>query len=134
MASLYPSSKCHTIFSITSLRALGPGCYRRGRGLEEVPVRRFSACFDHALPMVGRFMAHSVLIIEDEREFAEFIISGLTEEGFSVAHALNGSQGYAMLNGHSWDLVLLDWSLPGTDGLTLLRGYRQSGGDAPVSS
>ena len=77
-------------------------------------------------------MVSSVLIIEDEREFAEFIISGLTEEGFSVQHAVDGDQGREMLRSQSWDLVLLDWSLPGQDGLSLLRGYRQSGGEAPV--
>ncbi len=82
--------------------------------------------------MVGRIMAHSVLIIEDELDFAEFIISGLTEEGFSVAHAVDGNQGCAMLKCQPWDLVLLDWSLPGQDGLSLLRGYLHSGGEAPV--
>jgi DNA-binding response OmpR family regulator len=83
-------------------------------------------------PVVGKFMVLSVLIIEDERDFAEFIISGLTEEGFSVQHAVDGDQGLEMLEGRPWDLVLLDWSLPGQDGLTLLRSYRESGGEAPV--
>ena len=77
-------------------------------------------------------MALCVLIIEDELEFAEFIISGLTEEGFSVEHAVDGNQGWEMLGRRSWDLVLLDWSLPCNDGLSLLRGYRQSGGEAPI--
>ena len=81
---------------------------------------------------VAPFMALCVLIIEDEVEFAEFIISGLTEEGFSVEHAVDGNQGRAMLVGDTWDLILLDWSLPGSDGLSLLRDYRQSGGEAPV--
>ena len=77
-------------------------------------------------------MALCVLIIEDELEFAEFIISGLTEEGFSVEHAIDGNQGWQMLECRAWDLILLDWSLPYNDGLSLLRGYRQSGGEAPV--
>jgi len=77
-------------------------------------------------------MPYSVLIIEDELEFAEFIISGLTEEGFSVEHAVDGVRGSAMLFRLRWDLILLDWSLPGMDGLSLLRGYRQAGGAAPV--
>jgi DNA-binding response OmpR family regulator len=77
-------------------------------------------------------MAGSILIIEDEPEFADFIISGLTEEGYSVAHARDGNQGCEMLRGRPWELVLLDWSLPRQDGLSLLRGYRQSGGEAPV--
>jgi DNA-binding response OmpR family regulator len=82
--------------------------------------------------MTGEIMALEVLIIEDERDFAEFIINGLTEEGFSVHHAVTGDQGLEMLERQSWDLVLLDWSLPGLDGLSLLRGFRESGGEAPV--
>ncbi len=77
-------------------------------------------------------MALSVLIIEDEREFAEFIISGLAEEGFAVEHAEDGDQGSRMLNSRPWDLVLLDWSLPRQDGLSLLKHFRQSGGETPV--
>src|SRR5262245_22181610 len=81
---------------------------------------------------VVRSMALWVLIIEDELEFAEFIISGLTEEGCSVEHAVDGKQGCAMIEGRPWDLVLLDWSLPHQDGLTLLRRYRHAGGEAPI--
>lgn len=77
-------------------------------------------------------MALDVLIIEDERDFAEFIINGLSEEGFSVQHAVDGHQGLEMLDRQSWDLVLLDWSLPGQDGLSLLREFRERGGAAPV--
>jgi DNA-binding response OmpR family regulator len=77
-------------------------------------------------------MTLSILIVEDEPEFAEFIIGGLTEEGYSVEHAVDGDRGREMLRSRPWDLVLLDWSLPREDGLTLLRGYRRSGGEAPV--
>src|SRR5262245_7127289 len=77
-------------------------------------------------------MALDVLIIEDERDFAEFIIHGLTEEGFVVEHAVDVDRGLEMLDRQSWDLVLLDWSLPGRDGLSLLRDFRERGGEAPV--
>jgi DNA-binding response OmpR family regulator len=77
-------------------------------------------------------MGRSILIIEDELEFAEFVITGLTEEGFTVEHAADGRQGRQMLQSHPWDLVLLDWSLPHQDGLSLLRGFRQSQNLAPV--
>jgi two-component system copper resistance phosphate regulon response regulator CusR len=77
-------------------------------------------------------MIRSVLIIEDELEFAEFVMTGLMEEGFSVEHAVDGKQGSEMLRSRLWDLVLLDWLLPHQDGLSLLRGFRQSGLEAPV--
>jgi DNA-binding response OmpR family regulator len=77
-------------------------------------------------------MARTILIVEDEPEFAEFLVAGLAEEGYSVAHALDGKQGGELLRGRPWDLVLLDWSLPYRDGLTLLREFRRSGSDTPV--
>jgi DNA-binding response OmpR family regulator len=49
-----------------------------------------------------------------------------------VEHAVDGKQGREILHGHPWDLVLLDWSLPYLDGLSLLRGFRQAGHTAPV--
>jgi DNA-binding response OmpR family regulator len=82
--------------------------------------------------MRGEHMARTILIIEDELEFAEFVMTGLAEEGFSVEHAVDGRQGYELLQSRPWDLVLLDWSLPHQDGLSLLRGFRQSGLEAPV--
>jgi two-component system, OmpR family, copper resistance phosphate regulon response regulator CusR len=77
-------------------------------------------------------MDRSILIIEDELEFAQFVIAGLEEEGFCVEHAVDGERGRAMLQSRPWDLVLLDWSLPHQDGLSLLRGSRQAGFQAPV--
>jgi DNA-binding response OmpR family regulator len=77
-------------------------------------------------------MDRSILIIEDEVEFAQFVITGLEEEGFRVELAVDGKQGREMLHDHPWDMVLLDWSLPHQDGLSLLRGFRQAGFQSPV--
>lgn len=57
---------------------------------------------------------------------------GLREEGFSVERAADGEDGWHYLKTSSWDVVLLDWSLPGTDGLTLLRRFRQGNQTTPV--
>jgi two-component system copper resistance phosphate regulon response regulator CusR len=74
-----------------------------------------------------------ILVIEDEDQIAGFIVRGLREEGFLVERAADGEAGWHLLkHGGAWDAVLLDWWLPGTDGLTLLRRYRQLGGTAPV--
>ena len=77
-------------------------------------------------------MGIRVLVIEDDEEIADFVVRGLREEGFTVETAANGVDGWHALQGGSWDVVVLDWWLPGPDGLTLLRRFRQAGRDTPV--
>jgi two-component system copper resistance phosphate regulon response regulator CusR len=73
-----------------------------------------------------------ILVIEDEQEIADFVVRGLREEGFVVEQACDGEEGWHCLRTGTWDVVLLDWWLPGPDGLTLLRRFRQAGYDTPV--
>lgn len=77
-------------------------------------------------------MGIRVLVIEDEEPIADFLVRGLREEGFTVERAADGTDGWHALETGPWDLVLLDWWLPGPDGLTLLRRYRAAGHDTPV--
>src|SRR5262249_55746545 len=77
-------------------------------------------------------MGIRILVIEDEAAIADFLVRGLREEGFTVEHASDGDGAWLALRGSVWDLVLLDWWLPGQDGLTLLRRYRQQGRETPV--
>lgn len=77
-------------------------------------------------------MAFRILVVEDEAELADFVVRGLREEGFTVEHAADGPQAWGALKGSAWDAVVLDWWLPGEDGLAVLRRYRESGGTTPV--
>ena len=77
-------------------------------------------------------MGIRVLVIEDEAQIADFVVRGLREEGFVVARAADGESGWHELHTASWDVVLLDWWLPGTDGLALLRRFRQRDRATPV--
>ncbi len=77
-------------------------------------------------------METRILIVEDDAEIADSLVRGLGEEGFEVGHCSDGDSARTALREGAWDLVVLDWWLPGTEGLTLLRRYRQEGGDAPV--
>jgi two-component system copper resistance phosphate regulon response regulator CusR len=77
-------------------------------------------------------MGIRVLVIEDEPEIADFVVRGLREEGLTVESAADGDAGWHALRTGAWDVVLLDWWLPGPDGLTLLRRFRQAGGATPV--
>jgi two-component system copper resistance phosphate regulon response regulator CusR len=77
-------------------------------------------------------MGIRILVIEDDEEIADFVARGLREEGYTVEHAADGDGGWHALRHGPWDVVVLDWWLPGPDGLTLLRRFRQAGHDAPV--
>ena len=77
-------------------------------------------------------MSVRILVVEDEAELADFVVRGLREEGFTVDHADDGEHASDSMQYSEWDLIVLDWWLPGDDGLTVLKRYRQSGGTAPV--
>jgi two-component system, OmpR family, copper resistance phosphate regulon response regulator CusR len=80
----------------------------------------------------GLNMSIRILVIEDEDQIADFVVRGLREEGFVVERAADGTEGWYYLSAMAWDLVLLDWWLPGEDGLALLRRFRQLGKNTPV--
>jgi two-component system, OmpR family, copper resistance phosphate regulon response regulator CusR len=77
-------------------------------------------------------MGIRILVIEDEPEIADFVVRGLREEGYTVESASDGDEGWYALQGGPWDVVVLDWWLPGPDGLTLLRRFRKAGHVTPV--
>lgn len=77
-------------------------------------------------------MAIRLLVIEDDEEIADFIGRGLREEGFLVEVAADGTTGWQDLKSATWDAVVLDWWLPGQDGLTVLQRFRQVNQTTPV--
>ena len=77
-------------------------------------------------------MSSHILLIEDEARIADFVVRGLREEGYQVTHAADGGAGRIALETRSWDLVILDWWLPGEDGIELLKRMRQKDRTTPV--
>jgi two-component system copper resistance phosphate regulon response regulator CusR len=77
-------------------------------------------------------MGIRVLLVEDEAAIGDFIARGLREDGFAVEWAADGDAGWHHLKTGAWDVVVLDWWLPGQDGLALLKRFRQSGTATPV--
>ena len=77
-------------------------------------------------------MADRVLVVEDDASLARSIVDGLSDEGFSVAHAADGDAAREALRAGDWHLIVLDWWLPGPDGLEVLLRYRRAGGAVPV--
>lgn len=67
-----------------------------------------------------------ILVIEDEPKAAQYLCQGLSESGYAVEAALDGTDGlHAAINGNH-DLVILDVMLPGIDGFALLSALRTS--------
>jgi DNA-binding response OmpR family regulator len=77
-------------------------------------------------------MSGRILIIEDEARIADFLLRGLTEEGYRVEHFADGDSARIALATGGWDVVLLDWWLPGSDGIELLREFRNTNRSTPV--
>jgi two-component system copper resistance phosphate regulon response regulator CusR len=73
-----------------------------------------------------------ILIVEDEQAIADYLVRGLREEGFTVERAADGDEGWHYLQNGPWDVVLLDWSLPGPSGLDLLKRFRLTDQTTPV--
>ncbi|MCP3101523.1 response regulator transcription factor [Myxococcus sp. K15C18031901] len=74
----------------------------------------------------------SILIVEDELRVRAFIARGLEEEGFRVRECVDGLQTQELLRLERFDLVILDWMLPGLAGVDLLRAMRAQGDNTPV--
>ena len=65
-----------------------------------------------------------ILVLEDEPGIARFLKQGLEEEGFTVAVATTGPAGLALATDQAFDLLLVDWMLPGLTGLEVCRQLR----------
>ena len=73
-----------------------------------------------------------LLIIEDDDKTSRALQSGLEQEGFSVAAAKTGEDGFFLLNAETFDLLVLDWMLPGRSGIEILKTLRARGAIIPV--
>ena len=73
-----------------------------------------------------------ILVVEDEKALCETIVRSLRRLDYSVDYCYDGNKAIELLGIESYDLVLLDLNLPGTDGMTVLRKLRQTDRDTKV--
>jgi two-component system OmpR family response regulator len=74
-----------------------------------------------------------VLLIEDDKNVAGFVIKGLREAGHNVIHADCAQIGRERANNEQYDVIILDRILPDApDGLNVLTGLRAQRNDTPV--
>ncbi len=76
-------------------------------------------------------MSARILIIEDDEAILTFLRRGLAYDGYQVDTAIDGQTGLLLARDSPPDLVVLDWMLPGLDGLEVCRRLRQ-GGPVPI--
>jgi two-component system OmpR family response regulator len=74
-----------------------------------------------------------VLLVEDNKRVAQFIIKGLQESGHAVDHADNGHDGLSFALNNTYDVMIMDRMLPShVDGLAIIETLRTSGIRTPI--
>ena len=73
-----------------------------------------------------------LLLIEDDRDAAGYLVKALTEAGYQVDHAVDGRDGLFHATEHSYDGIIADRMLPHLDGLTVIEVLRKQGNRTPV--
>ena len=73
-----------------------------------------------------------ILIIEDDREAAAYLVKAFREAGHVADHAADGLDGYALAREGDYDVLVVDRMLPKMDGLSLIGGLREQKVETPV--
>lgn len=73
-----------------------------------------------------------IFVIEDDKKLNSFLVRVLSEEGYVVDAATSGTDAARQAEVGTYDAIILDWMLPGLDGLSLCRELRRRGTLAPI--
>ncbi|MGI6612591.1 MAG: response regulator transcription factor [Candidatus Nanosyncoccaceae bacterium] len=73
-----------------------------------------------------------ILIVEDDRKIANALARGLKQENFITEVVYDGDDGLASILGDEYDLIILDWMLPGADGVEICQKARQADVKTPI--
>lgn len=114
-------------------------------GLPELHLRNFKRILRVSGNIISRVLSYFVcrelpianedmriLIIEDEPGILNFLRQGLQEESYSVDTAASGQTGLEMALHETYEVILLDWMLPGKSGVEVCREIRKEGIKTPI--
>jgi two-component system OmpR family response regulator len=73
-----------------------------------------------------------LLIVEDDKKIASFIVKGFQEAGFAVDHCTDGEEALIMATGNEYDAAVIDIMLPNLNGLALVQELRAQRCSVPV--
>ncbi|MCC5800798.1 response regulator transcription factor [Rossellomorea vietnamensis] len=74
----------------------------------------------------------NVLVVEDNQSVTSMLEMFFSKEDINGEFVHDGAEGYRRYQEGEWDLVILDWMLPGMDGVTICRKIREEGSQVPV--
>lgn len=74
----------------------------------------------------------SILLVEDEQEIADIVTLHLGDLQYDVTHTADGINGLTLALKGTWDLILLDLTLPKIDGLDICKQVRESNPATPI--
>jgi two-component system OmpR family response regulator len=81
---------------------------------------------------IGYNGAMKILVMEDDREAADYLNKALTEAGHTVHVAGDGETGFALADAGDYDVMVVDRMMPRRDGLSVIAGLRSRGNTTPV--
>lgn len=73
-----------------------------------------------------------ILVVEDDKKIASFVVNGLKQSGFAVDHAVDGEDGLIQAQTIAYDAAVVDLMLPKLDGLKLIQQLRAQGKPMPI--
>jgi two-component system OmpR family response regulator len=73
-----------------------------------------------------------ILVVEDDKKIATFVVNGLKQSGYAADHAADGESGLITAQSISYDAAVVDIMLPKLDGLSLIQQLRAKGVRMPI--
>lgn len=74
----------------------------------------------------------SLLVVDAQADFRSSVVQGLCQKGYAVDEASSGEEALTRLKGKRYDLVVLDVALPESDGVGVMRSFRNERPDLPI--
>ena len=84
------------------------------------------------MPVIVIMSSRSILLVEDEQKIADTLKLGLSENGYDVEVAYDGTIGLKLFETFSFDLAVLDINLPGINGYELCKRIRNRNSQIPI--
>jgi DNA-binding response OmpR family regulator len=73
-----------------------------------------------------------ILLVDDDRTLIDVLSRSLAEQNYVVDAVTDGEQGWVYGSTYTYDLIILDWSLPKLDGISLCQRFRANGYEMPI--